>query len=687
MANRLIHESSPYLLQHAENPVDWYPWGEEAIERARELGRPIFLSIGYSACHWCHVMEHESFENSAIAELMNAHFVCIKVDREERPDLDQIYMNSVQLMTGQGGWPMSVFLTPGLQPFYGGTYIPPAPRFNSPGFPHVLKQVHAAWTSRRDEILSGAEEVTARIREMAGARAGSSELSEATLANAQQELLQAADRRHGGFGGAPKFPHAMDIRVLLRCSKRFADDDALDVAVTALDKMAAGGIYDHLGGGFHRYSTDERWLVPHFEKMLYDNALLVPAYLEAYQITGREDFARVVRETLDYVLREMTQPEGGFYSTQDADSEGVEGKFFVWSQQEVVNVLGKERARTFSTCYDVTARGNWEGSTILNRPRALAECARERKVAPEELVQTLDECRRLLFDVRGNRVAPPRDDKILVAWNGMMISAMARAAPILGETQYRDAAVEAAHFILEQMRDERGRLLHSFKDGKARFGAYLDDYACLIDSLVDLYQATFDPHWLRHAVELAETMQERFADPEGGFFYTPDDHEQLIARNKDSQDSSTPSGNAVAAMALARLGRLTSRGEFVERATETLESFSEQIARFPMASGQALLTLEFLHGPAYEFVLVEGGKAAENDAATSALFSRFLPNKVVVRGADSGDGPASELLQPLLEGRTSADGEPTLYVCRGGTCQRPLVGVEAIVSGIGELSE
>ena len=686
MANRLIHESSPYLLQHAENPVDWYPWGKEAIERARELDRPIFLSIGYSACHWCHVMEHESFESEAIAELMNAYFVCIKVDREERPDLDQIYMNSVQLMTGQGGWPMSVFLTPELQPFYGGTYIPPAPRFNSPGFPHVLKQVHAAWTSRRDEILAGAEEVTARIREMAGARAGSSELSEATLANAQQELLQAADRRHGGFGGAPKFPHAMDIRVLLRCSKRFADDDSLDVAVTALGKMAAGGIYDHLGGGFHRYSTDERWLVPHFEKMLYDNALLVPAYLEAYQITGREDFACVVRETLDYVLREMTQPEGGFYSTQDADSESVEGKFFVWSQQEVVDVLGKARARIFCTCYDVSARGNWEGSTILNRPRTLTECAQKLKGALEELVQTLGECRRLLFEVRGRRVAPSRDDKVLVAWNGMMISAMAQAAPILGETKYRDAAADAARFILGEMRDERGRLLHSFKDGKARFGAYLDDYACLIDGLVELYQTTFDPQWLQHAVELAETMQERFADPQGGFFYTPDDHEQLIARNRDSQDSSTPSGNAVAATALAKLGRLTSRNEFVERATQTLESFSEQIARFPMASGQALLALEFLHGPAYEFVLVEGGEAAENDAATSALFDRFLPNKVVVRGADSGDGPPSVLLKPLLQHRTSVDRQPTLYVCQDGTCREPWVGIETIRTGVGELA-
>ncbi|MGE5192066.1 MAG: thioredoxin domain-containing protein, partial [Deltaproteobacteria bacterium] len=394
--NRLIHESSPYLRQHARNPVDWYPWGPEALAAARQLDRPIFLSIGYSACHWCHVMEHESFENEAIAAVMNAHFICIKVDREERPDLDQIYMSAVQLMTRRGGWPMSVFLTPDLKPFFGGTYWPPQSRMGMPGFHEILLKVHEAWVSRRGELNHSADELTAAVREVAASAGERSVLDESLLRRGMQRLIGIADRRHGGFGGAPKFPHSMDLRLLLRCHRRFGDPDSLAVSRLTLDKMSSGGIYDHLGGGFHRYSTDERWLAPHFEKMLYDNALLVPAYLEAFQATGEADYGRVARETLDYVLREMTQPTGGFYSTQDADSEGEEGKFFVWSQEEIDKLLGPEDARLFNYCYDVTPDGNWEARTILNRPKSHAQAAKVLGVDESQLAEALARCRQKL---------------------------------------------------------------------------------------------------------------------------------------------------------------------------------------------------------------------------------------------------------------------------------------------------
>ncbi|HTI52356.1 MAG TPA: thioredoxin domain-containing protein, partial [Planctomycetaceae bacterium] len=415
-ANRLLHETSPYLQQHAYNPVDWHPWGTEALAKARELDRPIFLSIGYSACHWCHVMEHESFENEAIARLMNERFINIKVDREERPDLDQIYMNAVQLMTRRGGWPMSVFLTPALKPFFGGTYWPPESRMGMPGFREILVKVSEAWQARRSDVERGADELTDAVRQIAAHVGDASELDETLLRRAMQRLLSLTDRRHGGFGGAPKFPHAMDLRLLLRCWQRFGDGDALDAARLTLDKMAAGGIYDHLGGGFHRYSTDERWLVPHFEKMLYDNALLVPAYLEAHQATGDPDYARVARETLDYVLCEMTQPQGGFYSTQDADSEGVEGKYFVWSEAEVEQILGPDDARVFNDAYDVTRDGNWEGQNILNRSGSDPQSHQDRGTGDEELAQVLARCRRKLFEVRSRRIAPGRDDKVLVSW-------------------------------------------------------------------------------------------------------------------------------------------------------------------------------------------------------------------------------------------------------------------------------
>jgi uncharacterized protein YyaL (SSP411 family) len=682
--NRLIHETSPYLRQHAHNPVDWYPWGSEALAESKKLDRPIFLSIGYSACHWCHVMEHESFENEAIAALMNAHFICIKVDREERPDLDQIYMNAVQLMTRHGGWPMSVFLTPDLRPFFGGTYWPPDSRMGMPGFRDILVKVHEAWRERRGELDRSAHELTAAVREIAALSRDRGTLDESLLRRAMQRLVSIADRRHGGFGGAPKFPHSMDLRLLLRCHKRFGDPDALAVTRLTLDKMASGGIYDHLGGGFHRYSTDERWLAPHFEKMLYDNALLVPAYLEAFQATGDADYARVARETLDYVLREMTQPEGAFYSTQDADSEGEEGKFFVWSQSEIDALLGPEDARLFNYCYDVTAEGNWDEKTILNRPKSHAQAAKMLHVEDAKLSEVLARCRQKLFDVRSSRIVPGRDDKVLVSWNGMMISAFAVGAQVLGDERYAKAARDAADFLLRTMRTGDGKLWHSYKDGQSRFNAYLDDYACLVDGLTDLYQASFEPRYLDDAVALAEKMILLFHDDKDqGFFYTSSDHEDLIARNKDAHDGSTPSGNSMAAWALLRLGRLCGRSDFEKTAVSTLEFLSSILAESPTAAAQALLALDFLLGPTREIAIVDGTRPEETDEVFATLHGRFLPNKIIVRKtADMTDDWLPATLALLLAGKVSHGGDATIYICDHGACGLPVVGVNGLEAAL-----
>jgi uncharacterized protein len=683
--NRLARETSPYLQQHAHNPVDWYPWGPEALEAARELDRPIFLSIGYSACHWCHVMEHESFENSDIAAVMNAHYVNIKVDREERPDLDQIYMSAVTAITGRGGWPMSVFLTPMLEPFYGGTYWPPEARMGMPGFRDVLERVHEAWQERRAEVERGAAELTQAVSQMSQSCAAPESLDVSLLELAEETRLRIADRVHGGFGSAPKFPHPMDLRLLLRTWKRFGRDDARDVALLTLDKMAAGGIYDHLGGGFHRYSTDVRWLAPHFEKMLYDNALLGSVYLDAFQATGEPRFATVVRDTMDYVLREMTHPDGGFYSTQDADSEGEEGKFFVWTKGEIELALEPEESRVLCYCYDVTPEGNWERHNILNRVKTTAQAARVLGLADADLDRLLASGRKKLFDCRERRVHPGRDDKILAGWNGLMIVAMARAGRVLGEARFTAGAVRSADFLLDRMRTPEGRLLHVFKDGKTRLPAYLDDYACVIDALTEVYQATFDPRYVASAANLAADLVAHFADTAaGGFFYTAHDHETLITRSKDLHDNATPSGNGMAAYSLLRLARLCGREDFEAAGQRTLEMLSGEMARLTMGTGQALLALDDLLGPAYELVLVDGGSADESVNALRSINARFLPTAIVARRssdtADSSIGPLS-----TLAGKTSVDGKATLYVCERGTCRRPVAGLRDIDRLLGSL--
>jgi len=683
--NRLAHETSPYLLQHAYNPVDWHPWSPEAFLEAKRLDKPVFLSVGYSACHWCHVMERESFENEAIAKVMNEHFICVKVDREERPDVDQIYMAAVQLISRHGGWPMSVFLTPSGEPFFGGTYWPPEGRMGMRGFRDILLTMHDYWTNRRQDVSRSASELLEALDSITSPTFETAPLTEEVLMKGVGDMIASADRQHGGFGDAPKFPHPMDIRLLLRGWKRFGSEEALTVARQALDKMALGGIYDHLGGGFHRYSTDRRWLVPHFEKMLYDNALLVPAYLEAYQITADEFYATIARETLDYVLREMTQPQGGFYSTQDADSEGVEGKFFVWSEQEIVDVLGPEEGRVFCYCYDVTPRGNWEETNILNRPKPHDQAAAMLGIDPAALTTRLAAARAKLLEVRSRRIAPGRDEKVLAGWNGLMIAAMSRGAQVLGDDRYLAAATAAAGFLLGTMRDGAGHLLHSYKDGRARFTAYLDDYACLIDGLVDLYQAGFEPRWLEAAVELSERMLARFRDAEdGGFFYTATDHEQLITRTKDSQDNATPSGNSMAAQALLRLGRLTGRTDLEEAGYQTLGFLSGILARHPRATGQALQALEFHLGPTPEIVFVDGVEASATDAILEDLRRRFLPNSVLARrprGLDDGSLPES--LAPLLKGRAPRE-TPQVYVCHRGACDLPVATSAELMRRLGQ---
>ena len=682
--NRLADETSPYLLQHASNPVDWYPWGDEAFAAAKAQDKPVFLSVGYSACHWCHVMERESFENENIAALMNEHFISIKVDREERPDVDQIYMAAVQAMTGHGGWPMSVFLTPDGRPFYGGTYYPPADRQGMPGFPRVLESVARAYKDRRGEIDNAADAMTKQLESLGAVPEGKAELSAGLLDAAARALSRSYDPVNGGFGDAPKFPHPMDLRFLLRHHKRAANPHSLHVARQTLDKMAGGGIYDHLGGGFARYSTDARWLVPHFEKMLYDNALLASTYIEAFQVTKSDEYAQVARETLDYVLDRMTSPEGGFYSTEDADSEGEEGKYYVWTLDEIREVLGPDRAPAFAAAYDISPGGNWEGHTILNRPKPLAEVAKELGRDEAGLQAELDESRRALLEVRERRVPPGKDEKVLASWNGLMIAAMAEGANALIDPRYLEAARSASRFILDTMRDEDGRLLHSYKDDRPRFAGCLDDYANFADGLTRLFENGGGSEFILAAIDLSERMIAEFRDEEdGGFYFTGSDHESLIARPKDAIDNATPASNAMAATALLRLAALTGRADFEEAGAGALKSARGLIERAPSAAGQSLIALDFHLGPPREAAVIAGDDPAEYRAVLAAIGERFEPGLVV---APAAEPPAERLVKavPLLESRRSVEGRATTYVCERFACKAPVVGVEGTIRALEE---
>jgi hypothetical protein len=593
MANRLSHELSPYLLQHAQNPVDWRPWDAEALRLAREEQRPIFLSIGYSSCHWCHVMAHESFEDPEIARLLNRHFVSIKVDREERLDLDQIYMEAVQMMTGRGGWPMSVFLTPEGKPFFGGTYWPPQARGGMPGFDQVLGAVADAWQHRRSELLAQAERMTRSLQEVVeqGFDAEAAELDDAPREAAETALRQSFDSRYGGFGPAPKFPQPLALRWLLGRWRRSGQDALLEMVTTTLDRMAAGGLFDHLGGGFHRYSVDARWLAPHFEKMLYDNASLAVCYLEAWQATGQPRYAEVARQTLDYLLRDMTDPLGGIYSSEDADSAGEEGRFYLWTPGEIQAALGGEAARTFCRVYDVSEVGNFEGRNILHLSRPLETEAKMLGREPAPLMAELAAARAKLLGARATRVRPGRDEKVLVSWNGLAIDALARAGAALDEPRYTAAARAAARFLLLHLRP--GRLLHCWRNGQAKYHAYLDDYAGLGNALVTLYESDGSPAWLDEALRLADEILARFADRRhGGFFYTAADDEPLIVRKKDVLDNPVPSGNGLAATLFYRLQRICHRDEYRSAAETTLRACFAWMRQVPTGTFQLLLAMD-----------------------------------------------------------------------------------------------
>jgi uncharacterized protein YyaL (SSP411 family) len=681
MPNRLAHETSPYLLQHKDNPVDWHPWGPEALAKAKAEDKPIFLSIGYAACHWCHVMEHESFEDPATAKVMNDLFVNVKVDREERPDLDSIYMNAVVALTGQGGWPMSVFLTPEGEPFYGGTYFPPQPRQGMPAFSQVLLGVHDAWTKRRESIVNSAREIANHLRSALAAETVGAELpTREDLSAAVKALWSQFDWQHHGWGRAPKFPQPMVVEFLLRYHALTGEVTPLEMATKTLRAMARGGMYDQLGGGFHRYSVDAHWLVPHFEKMLYDNSQLARVYLHAWQLTRDPEFRRVAEEILDYVQREMTDASGGFYSTTDADSEGEEGKFFVWSEAEIDAALGAE-SEFLKNYYGVTAHGNFEGHNILfvaGEP-------------DEATLARLKPLRQKLWELREGRVKPALDDKVLAGWNGLMLAAFAEAAVALDRADYRETARRNADFLLGTLRTENGRLLRSWRrmppspsgrgaggeggsEGGAKLNGYLEDYTHVAEGLLALYEATFDARYFSAARELMETALTHFADAQaGGFFDTSDDHEALVLRPKDTQDNATPSGNAMAATVLLKLALYTGEARYGEIGAESIRAVAPMLARYPTGFGQWLSALTFALGEAKEVALVGEPVQADTRALLDVVFGAYRPFKVV---ALKRPGEASPI--PLMEGREQRDGQATAAVCVNFACQLPVTEAEAL---------
>lgn len=671
MSNRLALESSPYLLQHANNPVDWYPWGREALDKSKQEEKPVFLSIGYSACHWCHVMEHESFESQAIADYLNEHFVSIKVDREERPDLDQIYMNAVQLLTGHGGWPMSVFLTPELMPFFGGTYWPPTAGRGMPGFDQVLRAVVDAWENRREVALQQSRLLTERLQKIGLGAAESTEIPPGRIGMAIRQMEQSFDPQHGGFGAAPKFPHTMNIDLLMRHYVDTRNEKLLPMVTITLDKMAMGGIYDHLGGGFARYSVDEYWLVPHFEKMLYDNALLICNYVDAYRLTKDEKYARVAKESCDYVLRDMTDEQGGFHSTEDADSEGEEGKFYVWSSEEVGQLLtDPNTAGRFRQVYDITDSGNFEGHNIPRLKKSIAQYAQDFGITEEELRDELQPAKEALYNARCKRIRPGKDDKILASWNGLMIEAFAKAGATFQDDTYINAAKKSADFVIDQMTDDTGRLLHTYRHGQSKLPAYLDDYTYLASAMFALYEATFETKWLVQSQKLIDTAIEHFYDSEaGGFFYTADDHEELIARNKDFYDHSIPSGNGVAALVLAKLGKLLGNERYLGLAQQTVSAAAEILQKHPIAAGQLLIAYDYLNQPDSE-VVISAADRASCEEIIHKIHCEYRPNTLFALSISGED--IDSILEPLVSGKMPLDGKPTVYVCENFQCNAPM---------------
>jgi uncharacterized protein YyaL (SSP411 family) len=673
--NRLINEQSPYLRQHAYNPVDWYAWGDEALAKSRAEDKPIMLSIGYSACHWCHVMERESFENDQIAALINQHFVAIKVDREERPDLDQIYMDAVQLLTGRGGWPLTVFLTPECQPFYGGTYFPPNDRQGMPGFRRVLISIAQAYREKPGDIAANVGKLTAAVGALGAYEGAANELRPELPALAAAALSKAYDNKNGGLGQAPKFPNTFVFSLFLRALK---DGGAVydEMVRHTLTTMAKGGIYDQIGGGFHRYSVDDRWLVPHFEKMLYDNALLSRLYLDAARALDEPAFLETAREIFDYVLREMTSPEGGFFSTQDADSEGEEGKFFLWTPGEAHQVLGDRLFDIAARYFDIDEFGNFEGRSILHRTLDPGEAARFFGISEDEVIAAVREASGKLFNAREHRIKPSRDEKILAAWNGMMISALAEGFRALTEPRYLAAAKRGFDFAMTRLWDGRA-LKRSFKDGAARFNAYLEDYALLANAAIDLYEASLDPKYLEHARTLADIVVDRFLDQEkGGFFFTSIDHERLIVRAKAAFDGSTPSGNSSAVMALLRLHEYTAERRYFAEAERALKLFAPFIEQQPFGFSHMLEAVDLYTRGAAEVVLVGDRKSLEFDFWLERLGLIYLPNRALF--AVDPNAAAAALIPEQVRGKSQIDRQLTAYVCRERTCSAALTSIEAL---------
>jgi uncharacterized protein YyaL (SSP411 family) len=664
--NRLIETNSPYLLSHAHNPVDWYPWGDEALNKSKELDKPIFLSIGYAACHWCHVMERESFENEEIAQLLNEHFICIKVDREQRPDIDDIYMAFTTAMTGGGGWPMSVFMTPDLKPFFAGTYFPPDDKYGRPGFKRVVTEIAGAYRDQKEQVVESAESIFAQVEQRINVSMGSQILIAEMIDRGAAQLLSGFDMEYGGFGRAPKFPHAIELSLLLRQYRKTGDLSYLQAPEKALVGMANGGIFDQVGGGFARYSVDERWLVPHFEKMLYDNALLIQTYAEAYQITKKEHYRVIIRRTLDFVLREMTDKTGGFYSALDADSEGHEGKFYVWSAGEIVEVLGDD-AGLFMKYFNATTGGNFEGKNILNVTTASERVKLDS--GRDDFDEFIESSLEKLFEVRSSRVRPLTDDKILTSWNGLMLSAMCRGYQVTGDRRYLDAAIKNAEFVKDELFDD-DKLTHAYREGRHSEGQFLEDYGYYVVGLIDLYQSDHvgeNEQWLQFARELADRAVVLFQDNDGTLYQRENGAQHLIVRPKQENDGALPSPGSTLINALLRLHRITGDDKYYNHGELGLKAVSGLIARSPGSMATALMALDYLLGDKIEIVLVGNGDT--RDEMLGELHTRYMPNKIVAMTDANSD-------LPLFEGRSSDNGSVRAYVCRNSVCKLPVSTVD-----------
>ena len=679
-SNALINEKSPYLLQHAGNPVNWYPWGEEAFQKARKEDKPIFLSIGYATCHWCHVMAHESFEDEEVARILNKYYISIKVDREERPDIDKIYMSVCQALTGRGGWPLTILMTPEGKPFFAGTYFPKTARMGMPGLIDILNQIAAMWEKDRARILKTGQEITNAIKPGSDPDSPVHVVSVDTLKKGYSQLASRFDTKWGGFGASPKFPTPHQLTFLLRWHRRSADPDALKMVEKSLDKMRHGGIYDQIGSGFHRYSVDEQWLVPHFEKMLYDQAMLAMAYIEAFQVTGGARFGKVAREVFDYVLRDMTAPEGGFYCAEDADSEGREGLFYVWTPEEIKGYLGDVTGDLFCRFYDITEKGNFEdGKSIPHMSLTLEAFARKEGMDPAKLDAVLKDARKRLFDIRKKRVHPLKDDKILTSWNGLMIAALAKGYQALDDQAFVDAARKAADFILKNLRTGDGRLVRRYRNGDAAYPGYLDDYAFMVWGLIELYEATFEAIYLETAIALNREMVDIFWDEKGGgLYFTGKGNEALITKSKEIYDGALPSGNSVAALNFLRIGRMTGRIDLEKKADQLTATFSREVTAQPVGYTQLLSALEFMLGPTQEIVIAGDLSLDSTRDMVRTVHAAFLPNKVVLLHRSGPDGERLEALSPFVKEMRPINQKPTVYVCEQYACKVPVTDADKL---------